>query len=200
MDSYTLGFMLRLIQILFLAFGTFIILVFVPLFSPGLGFPGEILSGILLLLIALFIYSRRDTLTLVFDKSNGLFEYTTRNSWRTLLLSKGRIENIEKIKVEESSESFHSRHGRVTTKWYTLVLFLNGASRLESISYNDKEKATESAKLAEDYLASDEQDPLILSGKEPYIAIIAYGLLAILFLYLGISKVGCETRGGIILC
>lgn len=192
--------MLRLLQIILLGIGTFIIVGFVPLLTIRLGFPGEILSGFLLLLIACFIASRRDQLTLILDKSAETFRFKSKNYWKEKLLVEGKIDTNSLIHLRVTTERFHSGGAGARTAWHTLVIDNPGDSDFETIAFNSEDKAETERSRLEHYLASDSTDLFQISGKEPILGIVVYGALSLLFFYLGISKLGCEKVGGRYFC
>ena len=175
--------MLRIFQLILLGLFTFVVIMVAGFEdSPKLrAYPIRKIAGFIFLLVSFFIYSRRDSLKLIFDRNTDSWRLDTKNWWKQETLLSERIGDDLKIDIDQQRESFQ----RASMIWNIIVVH-RGQRKFskETIAYGDSHKANQVKKMIEEYLQPDTNgEPLIITGKESsMIAVYSYGLLGLIFL------------------
>lgn len=179
LQAYVDG-IVRFSKLVGLAVVTFIIVVFVPLASRKFHYPGGLVSGLLILAIAAYIYSRRDRLRLSLRHDTGRFRFVAKNLWRTKVLEEGSICDTPSVSIEKFTESTATKSGRVAQDWYTLVVRESSSDPgKKTIAFGNLQLAEDAKSKIEDFFRTKGSEPLDISGKEPMIAAIAYAILGL---------------------
>ena len=175
--------MLRFLQLILLGVFTFVVIMLSWLEKlPGYKmYPTRMIAGFIFLAVALFIYSRRDRITLTLNRGANEWRLDSVNWWKSQNLFSEKIGPSLKVNLKQRTQMFKG----ASITWNILVLHRgHKAAGKETLAYGDPKRAEKAKEQIEEYLKLDSPDEsLVISGKESsLIAIFSYTVLGLAFI------------------